>query len=199
MENLTEKLNTFTSLVLKDASKRRDEILETVEKAHQEKLTKKENEFLQEAYEEIQRSVSEAQKHSNAMVLQEELEAKKRLLLTRENIIRDVMDAAAEKLKAFAASGEYEAWLLDKTEKSLFEVGKGSKIIYIAPDDLKYKDKIEELCGENVTVEAAEERGFLGGVKVYNPDRRVAVDYSFGEMLSEQRSEFLQSSGLSIN
>ncbi len=83
MENLTEKLNTFTSLVLKDASKRRDEILETVEKAHQEKLTKKENEFLEEAYEEIQRSVSEAQKHSNAMVLQEELEAKKRLLLTR--------------------------------------------------------------------------------------------------------------------
>ncbi len=88
---------------------------------------------------------------------------------------------------------------MDKTEKSLFEVGKGSKIIYIAPDDLKYKDKIEEHCDGRITVMAAEERGFLGGVKVYNPDRRVAVDYSFGEMLSEQRSEFLQSSGLSIN
>lgn len=199
MENLIEKLNTFTSLVLKDASKKRDEILETVERAHQEKLTKKENEFLEEAYEEIQRSVAQAQKHSNAMVLQEELEAKKKLLLTREKIIRDVMDAASDRLKEFAAGEKYEAWLLDKIKKSIFEVGKGSKIVYIAPNDLQYKEKIEELCDERITVTAAEEHGFLGGAKVYNPDRRVAVDYSFCEMLSEQRSEFLQSSGLSIN
>lgn len=199
MENLTEKLNTFTSLVLKDASKKRDEMLEAVEKARKEKLTEKENEFLEEAYEEIQRSVTDAQKQSNEKVLHEELEAKKQLLLTREKIISEVMEAAADRLKAFAASDKYEAWLLDKTKKSLFEVGKGSKTVYISSDDLKYKDKIEQLEDGKITVEAAEERGFLGGVRVYNPDRRVAVDYSFGETLSEQKSAFLQSSGLSIN
>ena len=199
MENLTEKLNTFTSLVLNDASKKRGEILEAVEREHKEKLTEKENKFLEEAYGVIQNAVADARKHSNELVLHEELEAKKQLLLARGRIISEVMDAAAQKLKKFAESDRYEAWLLDKTEKSLFEVGKGSKTVYIASDDLRFKDKIERLDEGRVKVEAAAERDFLGGVKVYNPDRRVAVDYSFKEMLSEQKKEFLQSSGLAID
>lgn len=199
MENLTEKLNTFTALVLKDASKKRNAMLEAVEREHKVKLTEKENEFLEEAYEEIQQAVSEAKKHSNEMVLHEELEAKKQLLLAREKIISDVIEAAAEKLRKFAAGDKYEAWLLDKIEKSLFEVGKGSKTVYISPNDLKYKDEIEKLDDGRITVEAASERDFMGGVKVYNTDRKVAVDYSFKEMLSEQKNVFLQSSGLSID
>lgn len=197
MENMAKKLNTFTSLVLEDASVKRDEILKAVEREHKEKLTKKENQFLEEAYEIIQEAVSDAKKHSGERVLHEELEARKQLLLARERIISEVMDAAAEKLKEFAASDKYEAWLLNKTEKSLTEVGDGSKTVYIASDDLRYKDKIERL-EDGITVEPAE-RDFLGGVKIYNPDRRVAVDYSFKEMLAEQKKEFLQSSGLTIN
>lgn len=194
---MAKKLNTFTSLVLEDASVKRDEILKAVEREHKEKLTKKENQFLEEAYEIIQEAVSDAKKHSGERVLHEELEARKQLLLARERIISEVMDAAAEKLKEFAASDKYEAWLLNKTEKSLTEVGDGSKTVYIASDDLRYKDKIERL-EDGITVEPAE-RDFLGGVKIYNPDRRVAVDYSFKEMLAEQKKEFLQSSGLTIN
>lgn len=199
MENLTEKLNTFASIVLKDASRKRDEMLKAVEHEHEVKLTEKENEFLQEAYEEIQHSVAQARKHSNQKVLHEELEAKKQLLIAREKIIAEIMDTAAAKLKEFASGDKYEAWLLDKTEKSLFEVGNGSKTVYISSDDLKYKDKIESLESGKITVEAAAEHDFAGGVRVYNTDRRVAVDYSFKEMLSEQRSAFLKSSGLSIN
>lgn len=199
MENLTEKLNTFTSIVLKDASKKRDEMLEAVEREHEVKLTEKENEFLQEAYEEIQHSVADARKHSNQKVLHEELEAKKQLLIAREKIITEVMDTAAAKLKAFASGDKYEAWLLDKTEKSLFEVGDGSKTVYISSDDLKYKDKIESLESGKITVEAAAEADFAGGVRVYNTEKRIAVDYSFKELLSEQRNAFLQNSGLSIN
>lgn len=199
MENLTEKLNTFASIILKDASQKRDEMLEAVEREHEVKLTEKENEFLQEAYEEIQHSVAEARKHSNQKVLHEELEAKKQLLIAREKIIAEIMDTAAAKLKEFASGDKYEAWLLDKTEKSLFEVGNGSKTVYISSDDLKYKDKIESLEVGKITVEAAAEPDFAGGVRVYNTDRRIAVDYSFKELLLEQRSAFLRSSGLSIN
>lgn len=199
MENLTEKLNTFASIVLKDASQKRDEMLKAVEREHEVKLTEKENEFLQEAYEEIQHSVAEARKHSNQKVLHEELEAKKQLLIAREKIIADIMDTAAAKLKEFASGDKYEKWLLDKTEKSLFEVGDGAKTVYISSDDLKYKDKIESLENGKITVEAAAEHDFAGGVRVCNTDRRIAVDYSFKELLSEQRGAFLRSSGLSIN
>lgn len=199
MENLTEKLNTFTALVLKDASAKRDKILGEVKKEREEILSQKETEFLKEAYEEIQSSVSEAKKHSGERVLHEELEAKKQLLAARESIIEEVMSAAAAELCEFTKSERYEAWLTDKIEKSLAEVGEGSKTVYISSDDLKYKDKIEKLEDGKITVEAVSEHDFLGGVRVYNTDRRVAVDYSYKEMLKDRRAAFLHSSGLTIN
>ena len=201
MDNLKEKLNTFTSLVLDDAGTKRDELMEKVQEKHDTLVNAKETEFLEEAYESIQHSISDAKKAANEKVLHVELEAKKKLLLTRENIIKEVMDGAKEKLKAYTHTEEYGKWLLDKVEKSLFEVGKGSKVVYISSDDLRFKEQIEKFSdGETqVSVEAANEKDFIGGVKVFNPERRVSVDYSFKELLAEEKKEFLQKSGLSIN
>ncbi len=201
MDNLKEKLNTFTSLVLDDAGRKRDELMEKVQEKHDTLVNAKETEFLEEAYESIQHSISDAKKAANEKVLHVELEAKKKLLLTRENIINEVMDGAKEKLKAYTHTEEYGKWLLDKVEKSLFEVGKGSKIVYISSDDLRFKEQIEKFSDDEaqVSVEAANEKDFIGGVKVFNPTRRVSVDYSFKELLAEEKKEFLQNSGLTID
>lgn len=200
MENLTEKLNNFTSLVLDEASKKRDKLLQSVENAQKERLAEKEDEFLNDAYKEIQKAVSDAKKKSNERVLHEELDAKKQILLTREKIIDEIMADAREELLKFSKSDEYEAWLIGKIEKALFEVGKGSKTVYIHSEDLKYKDKIEGIDDDGkITVEASDERDFLGGVKIFNTDRKVAVDYSFKELLSEQKEVFLQGSGLTLD
>ncbi len=200
MENLTEKLNNFTSLVLDEASKKRDKLLQSVENAQKERLAEKEDEFLNNAYKEIQKAVSDAKKKSNERVLHEELDAKKQILLTREKIIDEIMADAREELLKFSKSDEYEAWLIGKIEKALFEVGKGSKTVYIHSEDLKYKDKIEGIDDDGkITVEASDERDFLGGVKIFNTDRKVAVDYSFKELLSEQKEVFLQGSGLTLD
>lgn len=198
--NLTEKLNTFTSLVLKDAQEKREKLLENVEKEYAGKLDSRENELLQQAYENIQSNIHQAQKEANAQVLHAELDAKKKLILRREEIITEVMKLSRAKLVEFIESDKYEAWLLDKIEKSLFEVGKGTKVIFISPDDLKYKEKIEKIPEiSKLTVEASGEKNFLGGAKILNTDRKVSVDYSFKEMLAVQKHEFLHSSGLAIS
>lgn len=200
MDNLTEKLNTFTSLVLKDAEEKREKILDEVEKEYSERLDAKENEILQGAYENIQQNIQKARKEANERVLHAELDAKKRVILRREEIIEEVMKAARGELVKFTESDKYEAWLMDKIEKALFEVGKGSKTIYISPDDLRLKEKIEQIPEiARLTVEASSEKDFLGGVKVFNTDRKVAVDYSFKEMLAEKKQAFLQSSGLALS
>ena len=76
MENLTEKLNVFSELVLRDAAQKRDELIQAVETERNERLTQKENEFLQRAYDEIQGTIAEAKKTSNSQVLQAELDAR---------------------------------------------------------------------------------------------------------------------------
>ena len=197
--NLTEKLNTFTSLVLKDAEQKREKLLENVQKEYSERIDAKENELLQGAYENIQQNIKSAQKSANERVLHAELDSKKKLIMRREEIIDDVMKLSRAKIVEFIESDKYEEWLLSKIEKALFEVGKGSKTIYIASDDIKLKEKIEQIPDTSrITVEASGEKDFLGGAKILNTDRKVAVDYSFKEMLSEEKQKFLQSSGLAL-
>jgi vacuolar-type H+-ATPase subunit E/Vma4 len=197
--NLTEKLNTFTSLVLKDAEQKREKLLENVQKEYSERIDAKENELLQGAYENIQQNIQSAQKCANERVLHAELDSKKKLIMRREEIIDDVMKLSRAKIVEFIESDKYEEWLLSKIEKALFEVGKGSKTIYISSDDIKLKEKIEQIPDTSrITVEASGEKDFLGGAKVLNTDRKVAVDYSFKEMLSEEKQKFLQSSGLAL-
>ena len=197
--NLTEKLNTFTSLVLKDAEQKREKLLENVQKEYSERIDAKENELLQGPYENIQQNIQSAQKSANERVLHAELDSKKKLIMRREEIIDDVMKLSRAKIVEFIESDKYEEWLLSKIEKALFEVGKGSKTIYISSDDIKLKEKIEQIPDTSrITVEASGEKDFLGGAKVLNTDRKVAVDYSFKEMLSEEKQKFLQSSGLAL-
>ena len=197
--NLTEKLNTFTSLVLKDAEQKREKLLENVQKEYSERIDAKENELLQGAYENIQQNIQSAQISANERVLHAELDSKKKLIMRREEIIDDVMKLSRAKIVEFIESDKYEEWLLSKIEKALFEVGKGSKSIYISSDDIKLKEKIEQIPDTSrITVEASGEKDFLGGAKILNTDRKVAVDYSFKEMLSEEKQKFLQSSGLAL-
>lgn len=194
---LTEKLNLFTSLVLEDAEDKRDRLLEKVEKEYAARIDEKETEILQGAYEDIQQGIRDIRQNANERVLHSELEAKKKLIMRREEIIGEIMTAAVAKLSEFKKSEDYEKWLLEKVKKAAFEVGDGAKTVYISSDDIRFKDKIESIFDESVTVEAGES-DFFGGVKLLNTDRRVAVDYSFKEMLAEQKQKFLKGSGLSI-
>ena len=198
MENLTEKLNIFSELVLRDASMKRDELIAAVENERKERLDRKENEFLQRAYEEIQGTIAKAKKESNSKLLRAELDAKKQLLIKREQIVDDIMDGAKQKLQEFKSSAEYEEWLKELINKAFSEVGEGAKTVYVTADDTKLKPWIEKIQDE-VTVEPVEDSDFIGGVRVYNTTRRVAVDYSFGEMLIEQRQKFLRENGAALN
>lgn len=200
MDNITEKLNTFTSLVMRDAEEKREKLMKRVEKEYSERLDERENELLENAYENIQENIQTAKREANERVLHAQMDSKKQLILRREEIIDEVMKTVRAKLVEFTESDEYEAWLISKIEKALFEVGKGSKIIYISPEDIKLKEKIEQIPDmSKISVEASSERDFLGGAKVLNTDRRVFADYSFKEMLFEQKQTFLQSSGLSLD
>ena len=200
-QSMNEKLTRFSNLVLSDAEHQKEELHESIISEKTERLAKKEDEFLTKAYAEIQADIEQVQKEDNARVLHEEVEAKRKILLKREEIIDKVFALVKDKLAAFKMSDDYLKWLLKNTQKALDEVGKGSKVIYVSSEDMCYKKEIEELGAETgfkVTVTQTDEKDFLGGVKVFNPDRKVTVNYSIGELLNEQKSEFLQTSGLSI-
>ena len=196
--NIEDKLAAFSAIVINDAREKREQLLEQTEREYRERIDKKETELLEGAYNEIQSDIRAIGKNANEQILRAELDAKKRLIVKREEIIAAVIDAAAEKLNAFTESEDYKPWLLKKAEKAVKETGEGKKTVYLAPRDMKYSAEIEKLAGDITVTETAMQTP-EGGVRVLNTDKRVAADYTLSELLSEQQQGFLRESGLSID
>ena len=197
--NVTEKLNNFTALVMRDAQAKREKLLSEVQKEYNDTLEQKENELLEGAYEDIQKTVNTARRKAGERVLHTELDSRKTLIKRREEMIDEVMTEARERLVEFTKSADYEKWLIEKAEKGLNEVGDGVKTIYISSADMRFANKIKALADGNITIEEIQDTGYIGGIRIVNTDRHVAADYSISEMLSEEKKRFLQTSGLSLS
>ena len=197
LDNIEEKLNKLSALVMKNANEERERLIEENEDKYKSRISEKENEYLKEAYETIQRSKNESERIAGEKLLRVEMDSKKQVLLKREEIINDVMDTVKERLTEFTRSADYESWLVKKAQTAVKEAGDGGKVIYVAENDMQYADELRT-GNSKITVEAASENGFLGGVRVYNADKRISVDYSFKELLSDEKQAFLQKSGLVI-
>ncbi len=194
---LNEKINRFSAIISDEANREREEIETKLGAEKEKRLSAKENEYLQEAYETIQADVELVKKTDNAKVLQEEIKARRELLRKREEIIDNVFSDVRERIDAFRQTGEYGEWLVKKTKDAVDEIGGGSVTVYVVPEDMKYAKKLAK-AAKNVTVEETDEEGFIGGVKVKSLEKRVTADYSLGGLLSEQREGFLQTSGLAL-
>ena len=193
-----EQLNAFSAVVMHNANEERDRLMKETEAKYKSIIAERENEYLEEAYEIIQKSKSESERFAGEELLHAEMDSKKQVLLKREEIINNVMDSAKTRLAEFTHSGEYEEWLVKKAQSAAKEALEGGKIIYVSEDDMRYADKLKTIDGGEITVEAAPEHDFIGGVRVYNTDRRISVDYSFKELLADEKQSFLRSSGLVI-
>ncbi len=191
MEN---KLKKFSGTILKDAEVMRNKIEEETQRERQARISAKEDEFLADAYMNIQRNITQIQKEDNERVLHAELEARKTLFKKREQIIDSVFALAEEKVREYMKTAEYKQKLAAKISSALDELGEGTKTVYLTDADA---DVFDAACGAKL--ECVAEKDFIGGVKAVNTDRDIAVDYSYYELLLSERNSFLQKSGLTLS
>lgn len=197
MASMDEKLKQFAYYVIDDATKQRDALLKEIESEKTHNIDNEELELLSGAYSQIQNVITKSRRTNNENVLKIEMDLKKKLILKREEIINDVFKEVRQRLINFTKNEEYKNWLKAKLQKAVSEVGAGTKIVYISKSDMNYQKFLEDGI-ENITVLQAEEDDIVGGVRVYNSDKNVFIDYSIDNMIDEQRNQFLQMSGLSI-
>lgn len=191
---LEQKLKKFYGTVLKDAEVQRDEIEKEITREREANKAAKEDEFLADAYMTIQKNITRIQKEDNEKVLHAELEARKDLLKKREQIIDDVFAEAETKIREYMKTSEYKKALAEKISAAIGELGEGAKTVNLVEQD---KDVFDADCGAKLV--CVPDKEFIGGVKVINEDKDIAVDYSYYELLCAQRDEFLQKSGLSLS
>lgn len=190
--SMEEKLGVFSKTLLNEAHKISDETEDKINKIITEKTEKKKDEFLEDAYRTIQGGIAKIRREESERVLRAENDMKREILKCREEIIDKVFSEAAEKLSSFAESDKYPEYFKKKLSEALLKTGEGEKVIYALERDLPLAKE------SGFAVEAVSDQSFMGGVRVLNKDKGIIADYSFGEALSEEKSGFLQKSGLSI-
>ncbi len=194
MADLEKKIADFSNIILTEAQRQKEEIVADIEKSKSLALHEKEMEFLEDAYEDIQKAVSKYSKEQNGRVLKEEMNAKKNILKKREEIINEVFTSAKNRLIDFTNSADYEKWLISLAKKACDEIGTGE--INLCEKDIKFKDAlISEIPDINVTSSLKDD--IIGGFTA--KCNNLSADYTIGQMLLEKREDFLKTSGLTIN
>ena len=150
------KLEKFSGTVLQDAEKRRDKIEAELAGEKKARIAAKEDEFLAGAYMEIQKNITRIQKEDNEKVLHAELEAKKSLLLKREQIIDEVFKLAVARIEEYVRTPEYKKALAEKIKTALAELGEGNKVVYLTKAD---SDVFDVSCG--AVLETVSEKDFI--------------------------------------
>ena len=162
-----------------------------------EKVQAARNELLNSANEKIQHTVANIKRAANERVMSARTSEKKELLKKREDIIKSVFEEAERRIKEYMNTEPYRQWLEDKIKSAVNETGGTNRILYVREEDLQTANSVLYTIGESeITVHSIDDKSFLGGIKMKNDD--ILTDYSFGELLRNQRDNFLQMSRLTI-
>lgn len=197
MDSLAEKIADFTNMVIGEAGRKRDALMQEMDKEKAERLEKLRREIEADAESEMKRKTENIKKENNERILKTETELKKQLLIKREGMVEEIMNEVRKKLDDFIKSDKYGKWLEERVKKAVLEVGEGRIKAELGVEDANdYGERIKKAI-PHIEIEASETVKD-GGVLVFNMDKNICVDYSFKALLEDEESRFLQKSGLNI-
>lgn len=119
-----------------------------------------------------------------------ELNAKKNIIQHRETIVDKIFKNVEQKLIDFRTTPKYVDMLVKNL--LLMHVSDGSEI-YLCSDDMKYAELLKKaVSAENLKISVSD-KILLGGIMVYNPEKRTIIDKTFDLALEEKKRAFTNS------
>lgn len=197
MDQNEVKLETFTAVVMQQASEQRHEILDGAEARRREAANLSELRSLQDAHDRIQDAMRRMGKASNEEISRTIVESKQALFTRREEIIDGIMANVRSRLAAFRAGEDYPAFLRSRMECGLQELGDGEILVLVDPEDISLAGEIASDMKRSFEVRAAEET-LSGGCFFINRSTGRMMDYSLERSMQMERNTFLQHYNLSI-
>lgn len=112
----------------------------------------------------------------------------------RKETANKVFDKALEEIKKFTAGSDY-AEFLKKSVQSIKEAIGDDAVIFIRPEDEKFKDALMSIC-DGVEFDKSIK---LGGCKGASKKNSMRADDTLDSRFEQQKQEFYSYSGLSVN
>lgn len=190
-----ERVSKFVAAITREAEEKRAVIEQETKCFVESEMQKAELDALNESYLLIQRTGSNIRNDEGSRISAGKLESRKQLLLRREEIVKEVLAAASEKIKEFTATPEYGELLKKSAEEGAALFGNNYKV-YMRQADSKYAGQVKAAGGkcEIVFDDAIQ----LGGLKFSDISGFRFADDTLDARLSDGRDWFMKNSGLTI-
>lgn len=131
---------------------------------------------------------------ANRKISAYETEKRTALIALRTNITEKVFDGVREKLCEFTKSQNYLDFLVESAKEAKKAIG-GDITVFLRSEDMRYAEKIEEICGVKAEVS---DKILLGGLRAASRDGSIMADDTLDSRLEIQKTVFAEKSALKI-
>lgn len=198
MPDINEKINIFSQIVLNDATKERDNLLQEVAQERQKRLSEAEAQIKRETDIKVQARASVISGESGRALSRKLLEEKRIIATRREEIAKEVFQAVREKILEFTKTEEYLPHLKQLYVEAFSALGNPyDGVILLRQEDLQYSRELAAtLPGRHVTFQAGSFK--LGGLIVDCHSKLLRADQSYDTALGDLDGHFAELFGLSL-
>ncbi|MDR3239656.1 MAG: V-type ATP synthase subunit E [Clostridiales bacterium] len=192
-----EKLIYFSKIARQEAEQQRAEILADME----DELSKAMEEFTREvekqARQRLRNEQNKIERTKNKEIIQAAAEAKKSLIALRSRYIDQIFENAVQSTREFTQTEQYKEKLLNEITAL---AGRYSHIkIYLMERDLSPLTRAALVAPAALLAPAAPgteyigvQEDFIGGFKLFIPEKNAVEDHTYAARLKNARAEFNQ-------
>lgn len=161
MEKFDVELSRFQKAIFADATVKRDALLEETEQRRKKALEEKNDALLLKAYQQLQASTAELERETSTAVSKAEMEAKRSLLVRREELSQEIFENVTKRLRKFTQSEEYPEFLKQKLDALRVEKKLSGSVVICRKEDLPL---MERLTGDSqIAALQGDEEILIGG------------------------------------
>ncbi len=189
--SVNEKLRSFTDMALREAHRKKREMVEETEKEIGIKKKDMEINLLEDAYRAMQTGTRLNRKELNEAISQALVDGKSKMFNKRKEIIEDVFKQAEKKLEEYKRSDGYAKSMKEELIEAVKLLNENKYTLLTDNKDLDMFKEIAASMGDEFSVVESKE-SLEGGFIIYGNSGKKRVDCSFITRLSLAREEFLE-------
>ena len=192
-----QQIAKFMQAITAWAEQQRDEIRREVEAFREQRLSRAEQEVLQESFLLVQQEQDQQRRALAREIAGRETAARRTLLEKRQRITEAIFEAARQKLLAHTDSPAYPEEL-EASLKALSErLPAEGTVYYLRPADEPFFARLAPLCPTGSELKTAADIA-LGGIRGENPAAGLRADDTLDARLTEQTRWFEDQAGLTM-
>ncbi|MCL2341819.1 MAG: V-type ATP synthase subunit E [Firmicutes bacterium] len=193
MDRVQERLISFEKTVNQEVNRQKAELEDEIEKETADRLAAIRAEYQKVADEKFSRSITQVEKQVNGDIWVDSVEAKKKILDKKSQIVTDIINAAMSRINDFINFEAYEGYLIQSIREAMTHINNNVTIYLTSHDKERFSDILEAEFQGKIDIQINDE--IIGGCIAEDEDGAI-VDNSISDKIEKQRDLLMYNVGM---